>query len=172
MALLDSLAPQQRKILLYGAPVVAAAALYATSRKNAASEDTEGGERSPSSSTPTTGFMPATTIPSDNAIGVGQLAEFESALAGALTELGTRVDSLDPGAGLASLSDRIDSLTAGGVTQAPTPDEQFVTSLYWAYLKRAPDTAGLHYWVSLLGQGYSRTQVAEAFAASARAETG
>jgi hypothetical protein len=48
-----------------------------------------------------------------------------------------------------------------------TPNELFVTHLYADLLHRAPESTGLANWTAALGQGMTRTQVAQAIEASA-----
>jgi hypothetical protein len=90
MGLLDNLQPGQRQILMVGAPIVAVFAFNALRKPAAApaaSTDgtTSGG--SASTGTLTTGW----TMPSTDAIGTGQLADFESSLTGGLNDLSTQV---------------------------------------------------------------------------------
>lgn len=72
MSMLGNLTPDQRQMLLYGAPVVAGVALISTLRGKKPAEDVRA-----------TG-MTLPTMPSSDAIGVGQLAEFESQITNAL----------------------------------------------------------------------------------------
>ena len=53
---------------------------------------------------------------------------------------------------------------------ASTSDAQFVTNLYRGFLGRAPDQTGLGTWVTALGSGTSRAQVAASLAQSPEAK--
>lgn len=57
------------------------------------------------------------------------------------------------------------------VKAANLPAEKFapVIELYGAYLDRAPDATGLHYWVARFGEGMSLSDIAESFHDSAEA---
>jgi hypothetical protein len=87
MGLLDRLDPTQRQILMVGAPVVAVFALGALHKKPApAASDTS----SAASGAGTTGW----TMPSTDAIGTGQLADFESSITGRLNDLSATSSTL------------------------------------------------------------------------------
>src|ERR1700730_1628111 len=49
-------------------------------------------------------------------------------------------------------------------------NEQLATELYIGYFNRAPDAAGLNFWVNALTNGASLVNVANAFANSAEAQ--
>lgn len=82
----ENLPDNQRKILLFGAPVVAVFALVSTlgKRNQPAATSTATGS----------GTMPASFAPSTDAIGVGQLSDFESMITGAIAQLGAKVSTL------------------------------------------------------------------------------
>lgn len=81
MPLLESLSPQQRQILMYGAPVVGVFALMSALGKNQEAD-------TPAAVTGTTGY----TMPSTDAIGTGQLSDFESLVTARLQTLGATVE--------------------------------------------------------------------------------
>jgi hypothetical protein len=93
MGLLDRLDPTQRQILMIGAPVVAVFALGALRKpaapaaSNATATDTGAGT---TAGNLTTGW----TMPSTDAIGTGQLADFESSITGRLNDLSTSTATL------------------------------------------------------------------------------
>jgi hypothetical protein len=89
MGLLDGLQPQQRQILMVGAPVVAVFALGAL-RKQAAPATDAAATDTASTGTATSGW----TMPSTDAIGTGQLADFESTITGQLGYLSTTTATL------------------------------------------------------------------------------
>ena len=57
------------------------------------------------------------------------------------------------------------------VAAANLPADRFapVIELYGAYLDRAPDAAGLHYWLARSGEGMSLADIARSFYVSAEA---
>src|SRR4051812_22649815 len=81
MSVLDSLSPGQLQALKYGVPVVAGVAVVAKLRKKASVP-------APTAA-PVTGF----TAPSTDAIGVGQLSEFESSITDQLNQLAMIVNA-------------------------------------------------------------------------------
>lgn len=92
MGLLDRLDPMQRQILIIGAPVVAVFALGAM-RKPAAAPAADAAAAGSSGGTAGGGGALTTgwTMPSTDAIGVGQLSDFESTITGYLNDLAVQV---------------------------------------------------------------------------------
>jgi hypothetical protein len=76
--LLDRFSPQQRQMLLYGVPAVAALAVISMARNKGESEEIVEADPREFSTMP---------MPSTDAIGTGQLAEFESSVTQRLNEL-------------------------------------------------------------------------------------
>jgi hypothetical protein len=83
MGLLDRVDPAQRQLLMIGAPVVAVFAFVA-SRKSATTAATDAATAAAAG---TSGW----TMPSTDAIGTGQLADYESLVTGRLNDLSTQV---------------------------------------------------------------------------------
>jgi hypothetical protein len=81
MGLLDSLSPGQLQALKYGVPVVAGVAVVSKLRRKAPVPA--------QTAAPVTGF----TAPSTDAIGVGQLSEFESSITDQLNQLAMIVNA-------------------------------------------------------------------------------
>ncbi len=86
MPLLQNLSPGQRQAVIFGGPVVAAFALISVLQKRNQGTPT---------TTPTTGGTGALLAPSTDAIGTGQLADFESTVTGAITQLANQIALLD-----------------------------------------------------------------------------
>jgi hypothetical protein len=89
MGLLDRLDPTQRQILMVGAPVVAVFALGALHKKPAPAAPSDTSSAS-GAGAGTTGW----TMPSTDAIGTGQLADFESSITGRLNDLSATSSTL------------------------------------------------------------------------------
>jgi len=102
VSFLDQISPEQRKLAVFGAIGVGALALITKSRTPAA----------PASSTPT--YYPT---PSTDAIGVGQLAEFEDGISAMLSQLSQHISDLENTVG-----------SGGGTQQANTTTVQAVGS--------------------------------------------
>lgn len=81
-----ALSPQQRQLLMFGAPVVAVFALVSVLGKRG------GAEPAAASSGPPVGYT-LPVAPSTDAIGVGQLSQWEDLIGQAITELGTNLSS-------------------------------------------------------------------------------
>lgn len=77
--MLDSMTPQQRQLLLIGAPLVGVAALFSLARRPKQTE--------------AVGMLPP--APSTDAIGVGQLAAYESSMTQALLQMQETIESWD-----------------------------------------------------------------------------
>lgn len=86
MDFLKRLSPAQRQMLTLAVPVVAVFALISTLARRG---QPAAAEPSPA---PVTGSTAAFTMPSTDAIGVGQLSEFESLLTGRVNALGIQVE--------------------------------------------------------------------------------
>jgi hypothetical protein len=126
VGLLDNLTPQQRKILKYGTPVVIGAAVVSkfTNRDPAADgenpegvEGTATGGARPSSTVTGGGYLPPVAAPFTGAVGVDQLASFESGITGALL----------------GLTERLSSMETTGATPPPTAEET-ATAQYTAQM--------------------------------------
>ena len=87
------MSPAQRKMLMYGIPLVAALALFVILRNKSSSTATG------------SGTVSGATAGGDTAVGLGQLANFENTI----------------GAGLAQLQGEINSIQAGSTTATPLP---------------------------------------------------
>jgi S-layer protein len=57
-------------------------------------------------------------------------------------------------------------MASSGFTFPPANNTDFITELYIGYYDRAPDPAGLSFWLTAMTNGASLTQVANAFASS------
>lgn len=98
MSFLDQLTPQQKQIGMVGAVVVAVFALINRFRKPAA-EPASTSEQSSTTDTTGTGTTTGSAtgsfgVGSTDAIGVGQLSDFESLLTGLLSNVSAQVDQL------------------------------------------------------------------------------
>lgn len=76
----ESLTPEQRQLLMYGAPVAGVFALVSVFRKPAVAP-----------AVPTATGAPDYTTPSTDAIGTGQLSDFESLITARLQQLGSQI---------------------------------------------------------------------------------
>lgn len=100
MSVLDNLSPGQRQLLMYGAPVVGIFALISfLGKKNAPA------------TAAVTGATQPTALPNASAIGVGELAQYESAVTAAIGSLQAQVANL-PAATTTTIVNQ---------TTAPTP---------------------------------------------------
>ena len=92
MGLLDNVSPQQKKLLMYGAPAVALLALGLRLGRG-------GNSAAPAADAPaptTTGTLsPLVSGASTGVLGTGNLADFESAITGALGGLADAVNQLN-----------------------------------------------------------------------------
>jgi len=86
MGLLEQLDPGQQKALMLGVPAVAAFALIATFRKPKVTPPTAAAGAAPAG---ISGFV----MPSTDAIGTGQLADFETSLTGKINDLSASIDT-------------------------------------------------------------------------------
>lgn len=86
MGVLDQFSPTQRQALMYGAPVVAAFALIAATKRKAAPAE----ESAPAK---TVVMAPATA--NTDAIGVGQLAQFESSITAGLLQVQGELERME-----------------------------------------------------------------------------
>lgn len=80
----ENLSGNQKKLITVGAPVVAAFALISVLQRDKQAVPVQ---------TTVTGALPANLAPTTDAIGVGQLAEFESMLTGQIVQLANAVNS-------------------------------------------------------------------------------
>lgn len=83
MGVLDSLSPGQKQVLMYAAPAVGVAALFAARSKK---------------SSGATGSLQQLPLPSTDAIGTGDLAAFESSITDVLSGLAQSIYDLQNGA--------------------------------------------------------------------------
>ena len=58
------------------------------------------------------------------------------------------------------------AIPSTGFTFPPANNTDFVTELYIGYYNRAPDPAGMNFWLNALAAGATLTQVANSFANS------
>lgn len=160
---LENLSPAQQQALKYGVPLVAALAIGAklTGRHTAPaatpSSTSGGGGAGPAVTPPAPGLTGYLAPASSDAIGVSQLADFESSITAALQGVRVRQDELA-------------SATAGNSSSYLSDDAAFITELYKTILGRAPDPAGFNYWLGILASGRSRAEVTVAFSAGAAQE--
>jgi len=102
MGVLDQLSPQQKQWAMIGIPVVAAFALISKIGRPANASNSE--DATPSG---TSGF----TMPSTDAIGTGQLAEFESLVTSRLNDLSVKTE--ESGIYTGSLTDQLAGQISG-----------------------------------------------------------
>ena len=58
------------------------------------------------------------------------------------------------------------TIPSSGFTFPPANNTDFITELYIGYYNRAPDPAGMSFWLNAMAAGATLTQVANAFANS------
>jgi hypothetical protein len=142
---LEQLSDGQRKALTYGAPAVAAIVLGTRLAK----------PKTPAATDPAAAQNPPAAYfaaaPATGAIGVSQLANFESGLSDALANVQQ---------GLSDLVNRPNNTPP--MYSSSDPYEQRVINLYRAELGREPDPAGLAFWSAQLRAGHSVAEVAAA----------
>jgi nucleoid-associated protein YgaU len=81
--------PQQRKLAMYGAPLVGAVVVGMKLRANSAAAAAAAAAAKPAGNA-----IPTIAMPSTNVVGVDQLAEYENAVTGVLTHIASAVDNL------------------------------------------------------------------------------
>jgi hypothetical protein len=118
---LAGLSPGQRQALMFGAPVVAVFALVSSRQKKA--------EAAAAAAAPPAATLPA-NFPSTDAIGTGQLAEFESGVTSALSQLQHQVDAQQGqlSADLASAIANIPPPAAVYVAPAPSTNPELAAA--------------------------------------------
>lgn len=96
MSVLDQLTPEQRQIGMVGAVVVAVFALISRLRSKTPTAPASTSDQSTAPAAATTTGTPtgSFSMGSTDAIGVGQLSDFESLLTGQLSDVSARVDQL------------------------------------------------------------------------------
>lgn len=97
MGLLDRFSPEQQQLLKLGVPAVAAFALITTLRKPSATPTGSGTDataaNASNSGAPASFGSAGVVMPSTDAIGTGQLADFESSVTGLLNQLAVGIDT-------------------------------------------------------------------------------
>lgn len=110
-----ALSAGQKKMLMYGVPVVAALALFVVLRSK--------------SSTPSTATASGTTSASDTAVGVGQLASFENALQGQIASLAASLPATSGTTAVAPAPNPTPSTPTPSTAPAPTSAGFSTTSI-------------------------------------------
>lgn len=104
MGLLDRFTPQQKQLAVIGVPAVAAFALISKIGKPAAADASNSEDAGPAGSS-------GWTMPSTDAIGTGQLAEFESLVTARLNDLSVKTE--ETGIYTGSLTDQLAGQISG-----------------------------------------------------------
>lgn len=136
----DNLSEGQRKALAVGAPVVAVFALVSAIQKRNQPVPTE---------TKVTGALPANLAPTTDAIGVGQLSEFQSLVTNQISQLAGQV------AKLPTEFPEFPDIPAPVIQQAPSPAAVALPNVRsdW-YPVVAPQGEDMAILGSITGQGY------------------
>lgn len=149
MGLLDNLSDQQKKLLMFGVPLVGGAVIISKLRQPPAAPAT----------TPPSGV----TMPSTDAIGAGQLADFETSIAAALAALQKQIaDSENNSTTSGSTAITTTSyVTVGGDTLLSIALRRYNRTDVWPYIfnsnKATLDAAAAAHG---MGAGVIETQVA------------